>query len=1760
MIPHYSGSVRDLRQGVQKLMQLGGYFSQFSIQNLFHLHRNRSNSDRENSDDHDGSRKSRALESKLEQHTKIFASMCPDEILDYYDNYHTRMYYTTLMLGDVSGFTDLAEKYTKAGKGGPSKLTETLNSYIGAMVQEILSHNGDVLKFSGDAFIVMWKLSNDMMMRDLAIEAMQTACIIQKHFGTYETEVGVTLRGSSWLIEASLADEFICKRSNLKLAIASGRTYFTSIGDPETMSHYIITGKPVWDVKFAEGLCRGGDILVAPSSWQWVNPNEYVHETLSDGVHTLIIACTSSWYQSKEDEPVSSTEVMPRIIGNVVDVVFRFSVRPKVVKIAKARLKDALRSYMLRPVIRSVEMDEPMEYLTEMRQVVIVFINVLTSTVGKKTLISLVNSAYKLVCKIVGGMHGCVNKTSLFDKDLMFLCVFGLRGDKHELESQIGLKCAAKVRNTLLTVENVKSVTVSVTTGMTYCGVVGHILRREYTVIGISVNKAARLMVAYKDKVVCDRESFLHSHLEARHFILQEPRYLKGITNVGPIYEFQEQPKYSMTDQVWTKYPLLGREAEIAKFQKIMMNLLEYSTKPPNKGARPKYNTLIIKKCDTANLSAQTPYSLIYLIFSLCLSLTISTTRKEREDKLLQRLARVRQTYFLCSLNQLFNVRFPMSERYNSLSKLEKWKILRKFLLKLVKACFTEFWVMIIDDAEYSDQESLQLFDVLTKRDMVYYVLGIGRKLGTEFHIHRNILGKAKIIELHGVDRWFHAGLACQTLNVNALPAEDLSAYLVTTVTASRLLQEKSFGNPGWIESYLVSLLQAGGLEIVIISKNEAIEEGYVIPPVTMLKRFAKSASTMEQPERKDRWQMYRSSFKVRVPCILRHDSMMSLIEENIARNVLQGQSAIVTDETLIAVCKISDKILEADTERTSFHISFVALVMILKLFDSLTPLDQLLLKCASIIGETVNRHMLESLMNISEKREIGLGLQDHDLTRMYETIESSLVVSAVAKLFEIRVFGCATGDFTNYSGPIIFIQNMRNPASETGIFCNCIGLTIPAELDDLPRHASCGLMRFKMTMFRDTTYRLLTENQKMELHNQALKYLKQYSRRCQSCGEGQFAKLLGKISKREERLRRPSVIEEMFGSAEFETMRDVQGTKNVQRGKWFSCLNMFRRIERSPTVTFSDADFNNCQCDLILMTVYTQMLDHCRGIGKNEMTITAILEFAEICLMTFNIPQARKLLVESESILAQLFQSANDEVILLPYLSAKIQTLQGQCYLESGSLFEAEKILEAALHNLGYKFPKIDLMIDIFSTKELLRLKWNLKCGYHIESTNERVVAEGSITETVDYLEQLAECLAQMFDLFRIKGMKRHARLAAIWCLNTALRTTGNFFVLSTSYTNMLITAHMYEDRAIIPSLEEKGLDICRQSRDAIEAQELNMIALLYAGIFFSRWVNGQVFKAIKIGFVCCRMAATIGSTFLKQLIMPRLTHLLMLSCRYSEAITQLRELEFESNNDLDKSGRTWYYALCADLQLDTGITLLSFKSCERYYLREGESMISLHDPEAERRYFISMWLWCIRTGQWEASKIWERKSVTETSIMDEHIVAATITALKRLEGLLILYGSYILRICFQLLQQLCNNELRSRLVHKLNSRNVDAATTLSQVKDIFREMKMVTKIVKITIPRYMFLKAYYYMINFQRNTAMKLLRRLKKICTKVENQMIYTWALHFEKVWSGGSSEVLDDRWKQNAEKKMSEWSEINANETTMVVFTFPLPTHPN
>ncbi|XP_018341276.1 PREDICTED: adenylate cyclase type 10-like, partial [Trachymyrmex septentrionalis] len=1398
-----------------------------------------------------------------------------------------------------------------------------------------------------------------------------------------------------------------------------------------------------------------------------------------------------------------------RLLTRIHRAISHKNVRPKVIKAAKEGLKDLLRSYMLRPVIRSVEMDEPLEYLTEMRQVVILFTNIITTVVNNEELISLVDTAYKLVCGVVCEMNGCVNKTSLFDKDLIFLCIFGLRGDKHVLESQIGLRCASKVRQDLLTIKNVQSVTIAVTTGMTYCGVVGHILRREYTVIGMAVNIAARLMVAYNNKVICDRESFLRSRLEARHFILQEPRHLKGITNVGPVYEFQEQIKFTTPELIQKKYPLLGREEEIKIFRQMLSNLItRFTVNVTRNHSQLKHNMLIIKgeprigktrlldeiaQNIPANVphnyiplvmgDAKTSYSLFQLIFSIPLGFSAVSTPTDREEILMSRLSGIDNPEFLCALNQPFNVHFMMDSHYTELSSKQKHNVLLKFLFKLMRICFKELWVIIIDDTQHSDNDSMTLFRTMIKQNTVFFILSFGRMFNGEYEIYPDILERARIIELGCIDKWYHAGLACQFLDANGIPPE-----------LERLIQEKSFGNPGWIESYLLSLTQSGSLVTVHISKMIAEKMGYVLPPIYMLKRSdSEDIFPNNEEERSDKWKMYKTSYS--------NSAMPSMIESSLQTILHQTEMPIYDEETIV-VCKFTEGFIpeEGDAEVTMD-------VMILKIFDSLTPLDQMLLKCASVLGEIINRNMLQYLMEDKSTREIGL---------------------AVKKLFEIRIFGCARGDFTMSGRPLVFNRNrnIREPL-ETQIACQCVNLMIPEELTDLPQYTSCGLMYFKMSMFRETTYRSLTEHQKMELHSKALKYLQQHTKRCMACGEIQFSRLLGKTAGQEIKRTKLTIdineihqLEEKTYTVKEEAGNDIQEVAE----RTPICLNIFQKV-RKLTKTFSNVDFSNCQCHLILMTIYAQMLEHCQGIGKQDIILTAILEFVEICLANNNVPQARRLLSNAEILIQQIAESNEEKSIFLLYLTAKIQTFQGKCHLESGLISEASKKLKEAIISLGYHFPQRKFAIDFKSTTQLELLRWRLICPkrWNIDTADEF---------TINYIEQLANCLTLMFVVFRgSKYRKKHARLAAIWSLNAALDASNDFLTLCTSFTNMMIIAHVYQTMSIVPYLEKEALNICAKKGDLLELQELKVIAELYAGIFFSRWLRGEINKAIRIGFITMRMAQTMGSIFLKLLVLPRLVHLLMISCRHSEVVTLLRKLEFVSRNVLDKSGRTWYYAMCADVQLDTGLTVLSFQNCVKYYSQEGENIISIHDPEAERRYFTSMWLWCIRTQKWEATKVWSSRNITAESEMDEHKVAATITALKKLEGLLILY------------------------VKEVTNRNINALQTLTEIKHEFRRIKSMTKIVKIAVPRYMLMKAYYYMIQLQKSAAMKMLQKTKKLCIKVDNRMIYAWATHCQQDWLGAISFIHKDLWIDRTRELRDEWDEINANDSKIIPYTFPL-----
>ena len=150
----------------------------------------------------------------------------------------------------------------------------------------------------------------------------------------------------------------------------------------------------------------------------------------------------------------------------------------------------------------------------------------------------IVQSAFKHIYKIGLILGGCLTKIIMFDKGLTYLVVFGLPGYMHDNQSANALKFSYRVKSLLNSIKHVSEVSLGVASGSTYCGVLGHPLRQEYTVIGRKVNKAARLMCYYPGKVTCDQDTLYHSKLPVHHFSLMEAKVLKGISNVGNIYEY----------------------------------------------------------------------------------------------------------------------------------------------------------------------------------------------------------------------------------------------------------------------------------------------------------------------------------------------------------------------------------------------------------------------------------------------------------------------------------------------------------------------------------------------------------------------------------------------------------------------------------------------------------------------------------------------------------------------------------------------------------------------------------------------------------------------------------------------------------------------------------------------------------------------------------------------------------------------------------------------------------------------------------------------------------------------------------------------------------------------------------------------------------------------------------------------------------------------------------------------------------------------
>ena len=151
-----------------------------------------------------------------------------------------RVFDATLCFVDISGFTNLSERLARRGRIGAEELTEVLNRVFGEMLELSYARRGSLLKFGGDALLLLFDGDDHPVQAACAAVEMRAAL---RKAATIPTSVGrVPLR--------------------MSIGLHSGDVHLFRVGSLHR--ELIVTGPGASRTTEMEAAASAGQILVSP--------------------------------------------------------------------------------------------------------------------------------------------------------------------------------------------------------------------------------------------------------------------------------------------------------------------------------------------------------------------------------------------------------------------------------------------------------------------------------------------------------------------------------------------------------------------------------------------------------------------------------------------------------------------------------------------------------------------------------------------------------------------------------------------------------------------------------------------------------------------------------------------------------------------------------------------------------------------------------------------------------------------------------------------------------------------------------------------------------------------------------------------------------------------------------------------------------------------------------------------------------------------------------------------------------------------------------------------------------------------------------------------------------------------------------------------------------------------------------------------------------------------------------------------------------
>ncbi len=702
-----------------------------------------------------------------------------------------------LLFADVSGFTAMSESLARLGKEGAEELTRVLNLYFTTMIDLVHQHDGEIIRFGGDALTCQFDGGRQGVLQACACAlAMQKAV---RGFLAVDTKGGVfSLR--------------------MKIGISGGTVLSVNVGDEQRGMEYVLAGRPLDRMVAAEHHAAAGEVMldgelpsVMGSCWE-----EMGISTGESRYGFAVLVATHTVPPPRTREPIPWATLPPAVVER-----------------ALARLIP----YLPPTVYERLSMGQR-EFVGEHRWVVSLFVRFAGLNYDDPEAGTKLQRYFTTMQEVVLRYEGRLNRVITGDKGSLLHIIFGAPVT-HEDDEERAVRCALDLQRVAADHDRLPFITdqrIGIASGYVFAGDVGSERRREYTVMGDVVNLSARLMQAAEShQILSDRSTTRRVESTCLCNPLS-PIRVKGKRDPVPVFlitGLRKRQRRWLTGEIIARQrgtPIVGRERELEQIANIIRQvetghghvvtirgeagtgksrlLQEVFTMAQSRGAYIAGGTCL-------SYGARTPYLPWIEFFNTFFELegegeSTGQTAEERQAENLRRLrARMVEAdpnleAWVPLLAQLLGLSVPDTPLTAALTtELRKQRIF-EIVLTLLRhqAQQVPLFLIIFEDVHWIDTISLELLD----------------------YVARNIAGERILlmiphrptIDLTEWQRYTH----CYEIELGELPVDDalkliqhkLGMEQVPDSLRRRVLGEEKRVNPFFVEEVLNALVDQGYL------------------------------------------------------------------------------------------------------------------------------------------------------------------------------------------------------------------------------------------------------------------------------------------------------------------------------------------------------------------------------------------------------------------------------------------------------------------------------------------------------------------------------------------------------------------------------------------------------------------------------------------------------------------------------------------------------------------------------------------------------------------------------------------------------------------------------------------------------------------------------------------------------------------------------------------------------------------------------------